>query len=114
MRTAALSVLAVVLGALGLLLAAHWLIWQVDGLEALTARVEAASEALFWSRMAFIGAVIAAWPAAAAWIGRRRQLDAGQVTLLVRARWQLALWLLVFELVIVQGTAARLLYRWFT
>ena len=73
----------------------------------LAGQLEAASGTLLLWRTGLIATFVALWPTTVAWLGRRRGLDRGQIAMLVRARWRLALSLVVFELAIVQGTVVQ-------
>jgi len=76
------------------------MLWgQVESMDTIGQRLQTAAPWLTLLRISLITAVIAAWPRIVPWLTRR----ADARTALLAARWRVAAWLILLELILGQG-----------
>ena len=93
---------------IGILLLIGQLLWMTRELAPDISSWLAQKQAWFalW-RSALLVGLIAGWPVWVGWLAQRYVWSVEKYALVVAQRWRVAIWLIVLELVLVQGVAFR-------
>ena len=109
-RWGAAALAAIVFLAIALLLAGILTVWgRVESAAAIAVHLRAAGPALGVFRLALALVLIGGWPHWVEVLARVYRLSPERASELARLRWRLAAWLIVLELILVQGVAVRAL-----
>lgn len=104
------------LGTLGIVIVAVAALFTGAGLLVLSrdfppatidAWIEAARPWLFLWRLGLFGALIGFWPAFCQWLARAQDLTTDQHERLLAARWHVATWLVILELLLGQNVVGE-------
>ena len=109
-RWGAAALAAIVFLGMVLVLAGVLTVWgRVESPAAIAVHLRVAGPALAAFRLALALVLIGGWPHWVEVLARVYRLSPARASDLVQMRWRLAAWLIVLELILVQGVAVRAL-----